>query len=109
MTNSEKQAGKLWSWWSQWELKPVPKQSQKLAKHLSDEFVIWIPKLQNGVYFFLKSSDANILGKGGGLQDQVVKHENYSFLKHPLSEELTVKRKNLYQNCLKYLDLSVFL
>lgn len=45
--------------------------------------------------FLLKISDANILGKGGRLQDQVVMQENYSFLKHPLSEKLAVKRKNL--------------
>lgn len=65
--------------------------SQKLAKHLSDEFVSRIPKWQNWVYFFLKFSDANILAKGGGLQDQVVMQENYSFF-IPLTVPLTVRK-----------------
>lgn len=79
MTSSEKQVGKFWPYWSQQALKSVPKQSQKLAKHLSDEFMSSAHKQQNLVYYISKFPDANMLGKGRRLQDQVVMQENYSF------------------------------
>lgn len=65
MISSEKRARKFWPWWSQQELKSVPKQSQKLAKHLSDKFVSRTLKQQNwGFFFLLKVSWCKYVGEG---------------------------------------------
>lgn len=93
MTSSEKQVGKFWPYWSQQALKSVPKQGQKLAKHLSDEFMSSADKQQNWVYYISKFPDANMLGKGGRLQDQVVMQENYSF-KAPRARRAYCQKEN---------------